>query len=72
MNNNVTVFPQLTKRLVAIRNVLKDVEGNVAMELPSIVVIGSQSAGKSSVLELIVGKEFLPKYVLIMDFSVSI
>jgi dynamin-like GTPase MGM1, mitochondrial len=29
--------------------------------LPSIVVIGSQSSGKSSVLEAIVGHEFLPK-----------
>jgi len=31
------------------------------LKLPSIVVIGSQSSGKSSVLEAIVGKEFLPK-----------
>ncbi|KAJ9065676.1 mitochondrial dynamin GTPase Msp1 [Entomophthora muscae] len=31
------------------------------MHLPSIVVIGSQSSGKSSVLEAIVGREFLPK-----------
>jgi len=33
-----------------------------ALKLPSIVVIGSQSSGKSSVLEAIVGHEFLPKY----------
>ncbi|KAF0267366.1 hypothetical protein FOG48_03563 [Hanseniaspora uvarum] len=31
------------------------------INLPSIVVIGSQSSGKSSVLESIVGKDFLPK-----------
>lgn len=31
------------------------------LKLPSIIVIGSQSSGKSSVLEAIVGKEFLPK-----------
>ena len=36
---------------------------NVAnqIELPQIVVVGSQSTGKSSVLEHIVGKDFLPR-----------
>ena len=31
------------------------------IELPQIVVVGSQSAGKSSVLESIVGRDFLPR-----------
>lgn len=31
------------------------------IELPLIVVVGSQSAGKSSVLESIVGRDFLPR-----------
>ena len=31
------------------------------IELPQIVVVGAQSAGKSSVLESIVGKDFLPR-----------
>ena len=31
------------------------------IELPQIVVVGSQSTGKSSVLESIVGKDFLPR-----------
>jgi hypothetical protein len=44
---------QLTRKLIEIRSVL--------LKLPSIVVIGSQSSGKSSVLEAIVGHEFLPK-----------
>ncbi|KAG8177306.1 hypothetical protein JTE90_018332 [Oedothorax gibbosus] len=30
-------------------------------DLPQIAVVGSQSSGKSSVLESIVGKEFLPR-----------
>jgi len=34
---------------------------NETLKLPSIVVVGSQSSGKSSVLEAIVGHEFLPK-----------
>ncbi|RKP11808.1 P-loop containing nucleoside triphosphate hydrolase protein [Piptocephalis cylindrospora] len=54
-------FMMLTKKLIEIRNILKTIEGNEALRLPSIVVIGSQSSGKSSVLEAIVGHEFLPK-----------
>ncbi|TPX65305.1 hypothetical protein SpCBS45565_g05298 [Spizellomyces sp. 'palustris'] len=51
----------LTKKLIEVRNLLKTVDNNAKMTLPSIVVIGSQSSGKSSVLEAIVGHEFLPK-----------
>ena len=31
------------------------------MRLPQIVVVGSQSTGKSSLLESIIGKEILPR-----------
>jgi dynamin 1-like protein len=31
------------------------------LDLPQIVVVGSQSSGKSSVLEAIVGRDFLPR-----------
>lgn len=31
------------------------------IELPQIVVVGAQSSGKSSVLESIVGRDFLPR-----------
>jgi len=31
------------------------------VEFPQVVVIGSQSSGKSSVLEAIVGRDFLPR-----------
>ncbi|KAI8872568.1 hypothetical protein GQ42DRAFT_119201 [Ramicandelaber brevisporus] len=53
---------QLTKRLIEIQNILNTVNvSNEALKLPRIVVIGSQSSGKSSVLEAIVGHSFLPK-----------
>ncbi|WWC86144.1 uncharacterized protein L201_001017 [Kwoniella dendrophila CBS 6074] len=52
---------QLTRKLIEIRSVLLSVDQSEALQLPSIVVIGSQSSGKSSVLEAIVGHEFLPK-----------
>jgi replication fork clamp-binding protein CrfC len=51
----------LTKKMIEIRNILQKVGQTQALQLPSIVVIGSQSSGKSSVLEAIVGHEFLPK-----------
>ncbi|ODO07494.1 dynamin GTPase [Cryptococcus wingfieldii CBS 7118] len=52
---------QLTRKLIEVRSVLLSVDQSDALKLPSIVVIGSQSSGKSSVLEAIVGHEFLPK-----------
>jgi GTP-binding protein EngB required for normal cell division len=52
----------LTRKLIEIRNLLKTVKlSSTVMILPSIVVVGSQSSGKSSVLESIVGHVFLPK-----------
>lgn len=51
----------LTKKLIEIRSMLLSIDQNDALKLPSIVVIGSQSSGKSSVLEAIVGHQFLPK-----------
>ncbi|KAF2863081.1 hypothetical protein K470DRAFT_255209 [Piedraia hortae CBS 480.64] len=51
----------LTRKMIEIRSLLQTVGQSESMTLPSIVVIGSQSSGKSSVLEAIVGHEFLPK-----------
>ncbi|KAK5961066.1 dynamin-related GTPase MGM1 PWA37_001594 [Arxiozyma heterogenica] len=52
----------LTKQMIEIRSILSKIDSTSShLTLPSIVVIGSQSSGKSSVLEAIVGKEFLPK-----------
>ncbi|CAF0924474.1 unnamed protein product [Adineta steineri] len=50
--------------LIPILNKLQDVfntVGSESIQLPQIVVVGSQSAGKSSVLENIVGRDFLPR-----------
>lgn len=57
-----TSFVSLTKKLIEIRHLLKEIDMNQTLiNFPTIVVIGSQSSGKSSVLEGLVGKEFLPK-----------
>ncbi|CAG0892865.1 unnamed protein product [Darwinula stevensoni] len=52
--------------LIPVINKLQDVFNTVgadAIQLPQIVVIGTQSSGKSSVLESIVGCSFLPRGV---------
>ena len=51
----------LTRKLIEMRSILMSIDHAQTLQLPSIVVIGSQSSGKSSVLEAIVGHEFLPK-----------
>lgn len=51
----------LTRKMIEIRSILQQVDQGDTLQLPSIVVVGSQSSGKSSVLEAIVGHEFLPK-----------
>ncbi|KAI9224492.1 P-loop containing nucleoside triphosphate hydrolase protein [Blastocladiella britannica] len=60
-NENDDQFMDLTRKLIEIRTILNRVRVSGNLVLPSIVVIGSQSSGKSSVLEAIVGREFLPK-----------
>ena len=46
-------------------NLLQDVFAassvTIGLDLPQIAVVGGQSAGKSSVLENFVGKDFLPR-----------
>jgi len=60
----------LTRRLIEIRSVLLSIDQSDSLKLPSIVVVGSQSSGKSSVLEAIVGHQFLPKFVQVFSASV--
>lgn len=52
------------EQLIPVINKLQDVFnaiGSDPIDLPQIVVVGSQSSGKSSVLENIVGRDFLPR-----------
>jgi dynamin 1-like protein len=52
------------ERLVPVLNQLQSVLGLTGSNdilLPQLVVVGSQSSGKSSVLENIVGRDFLPR-----------
>ncbi|XP_025112002.1 dynamin-1-like isoform X4 [Pomacea canaliculata] len=53
------------EQLIPIVNKLQDVFASLgiplSLDLPQIAVVGSQSAGKSSVLENFVGRDFLPR-----------
>ena len=52
------------EQLIPIINRLQDIfsrMGFANIDLPQIAVVGAQSAGKSSVLENLVGKDFLPR-----------
>ncbi len=52
------------EQLIPVINKLQDVFNTIGsdpLDLPQIVVVGSQSSGKSSVLENIVGRDFLPR-----------
>jgi dynamin 1-like protein len=54
------------EQLIPVMNKLQEVFGTVGsdtIQLPQIVVVGSQSCGKSSVLENLVGRDFLPRGV---------
>lgn len=49
---------QLTNKL---QTVLASISSYESLDLPQIVVVGSQSSGKSSVLETFVQRDFLPR-----------
>ncbi|KAL2162672.1 hypothetical protein VTH06DRAFT_6508 [Thermothelomyces fergusii] len=53
--------PGLIKLVNKLQDVFSTVGVNNPIDLPQIVVVGSQSSGKSSVLENIVGRDFLPR-----------
>ncbi|KAK1835397.1 Dynamin central region-domain-containing protein [Podospora conica] len=53
--------PGLIKLVNKLQDVFTTVGVNNPIDLPQIVVVGSQSSGKSSVLENIVGRDFLPR-----------
>ena len=59
MSKNEVLLIKTVNKLQNILNPLGITK--LALDLPQIVVIGGQSAGKSSVLESFVGTDFLPR-----------
>ncbi|GJR42998.1 dynamin-related protein 3A-like protein isoform X1 [Tanacetum coccineum] len=60
-----TATPPLGANVIPIINKLQDIFAQLGssstIELPQVAVVGSQSSGKSSVLEALVGRDFLPR-----------
>jgi dynamin 1-like protein len=44
-----------------LQDIFAQLGSNSTIELPQVAVVGSQSSGKSSVLEALVGRDFLPR-----------
>ncbi|KAL3538720.1 hypothetical protein ACH5RR_002086 [Cinchona calisaya] len=63
-HSNYSVAP-LGSSVIPIVNKLQDIFAKLSsqstIELPQVAVVGSQSSGKSSVLEALVGRDFLPR-----------
>lgn len=51
----------LVPLIIKLQNAFNVIKTRNQIELPQLVVVGSQSSGKSSVLESIVGRDFLPR-----------
>lgn len=49
------------RKVISIVDLLRDIGLGTLLSLPKIVVLGNQSSGKSSLLEQIVGLDFLPR-----------
>ena len=52
---------KLVPLVMKLQDAFNAIKARNSIELPQIVVVGAQSAGKSSVLESIVGRDFLPR-----------
>lgn len=52
---------KLIPLIIKLQDAFNAIDAKNTVELPQIVVVGAQSTGKSSVLESIVGRDFLPR-----------
>ena len=58
------------RKIINVVDDLRDIGLHQYINLPRIAVLGTQSSGKSSLLEMIVGIDFLPRgEVSVFDFS---
>uniref|UniRef100_A0A6V7QTF0 Dynamin-type G domain-containing protein n=1 Tax=Ananas comosus var. bracteatus TaxID=296719 RepID=A0A6V7QTF0_ANACO len=53
----ITVIPIVNK----LQDIFAQLGSSSTIDLPQVAVVGSQSSGKSSVLEALVGRDFLPR-----------
>lgn len=58
---NETLGQAIVPAINKLQDIFSQVSPDVKLDLPQIAVVGSQSSGKSSVLEALVGRDFLPR-----------
>ncbi|KAK9095361.1 hypothetical protein Scep_026830 [Stephania cephalantha] len=61
MNNAAALGQAVIPIVNKLQDIFAQLGGNSTIELPQVAVVGSQSSGKSSVLEALVGRDFLPR-----------
>lgn len=61
MSQNSVFFSDKLRKFVDIIDNLRDIGIESQFQLPRISVLGTQSSGKTSLLESIVGLDFLPR-----------
>jgi len=57
----MAAMDKLIPLVMKLQDAFNAINARNSIELPQIVVVGAQSTGKSSVLESIVGRDFLPR-----------
>ena len=60
-SNSAAPLYENLRKLISVIDELRDVGLQQYIKLPRIAVLGTQSSGKSSLLEMIVGIDFLPR-----------
>lgn len=58
---SVTIGSSLIPVINKLQDILAQAGSELDVSLPQVAVVGSQSSGKSSVLEALVGRDFLPR-----------
>ena len=56
------------RKVITLVDLLRDIGLDKQLSLPKVAVLGNQSSGKSSLLEQIVGLDFLPRGSVLLYF----
>lgn len=59
------------RKVIKIVDLLRDIGLDKQLSLPKVVVLGNQSSGKSSLLEQIVGLDFLPRGSVLLGLTLG-
>ena len=72
MESSTTGVYQGLRKIINAIDELRDIGLHQYIHLPRIAVLGTQSSGKSSLLEMIVGFDFLPRGEVLDSFNNNI